>query len=240
LFLAQAAVALLFAGCAIWFLGHRYAPVITEEIQKMPQAARLARGKLAGIPGVQVSETKFLSITITADANAELDRSADLQIALRGDHVEISSILSSAFGSVEIDYAKESALDLSRAHLEPWWGAWRPVVLVGVGLAVAVWLMAVWAVLAWIYAPGAKLAAWFFDRQLSWAGAWRLAGAALLPGAALVAAGLVLYGGQMVDVFGLGYFGAVHFLVGWVYLVAAPLFAPRLSSARTNRNPFRS
>jgi hypothetical protein len=97
-----------------------------------------------------------------------------------------------------------------------------------------------WSVLALIYAPAAKLAAWFWDRQLSWPGAWRLAGAALLPGAALLAAGVVLYGLQMVDFFGLGYFGTVHFLVGWVYLLAAPAFAPRLSSANINRNPFRA
>jgi hypothetical protein len=124
--------------------------------------------------------------------------------------------------------------------LEPWWGAWRPVVLVAAGLAVVVWLLLVWTVLAWIYAPAAKLVAWFCDRQLTWPGAWRLAGAALLPGAVLMALGLVLYGGQMVDVFGLGYFGTVHFLVGWVYLLAAPVFAPRVSSSQIIRNPFHS
>jgi len=69
-------------------------------------------------------------------------------------------------------------------------------------------------------------------------GAWRLACAALLPGAVLPALGLVLYGLQAVDIFGLGYFGTVHFLVGWVYLLAAPVFAPRLSSANICRNPF--
>jgi len=238
LFLAQAAVALLFAASAVWFAGHCYAPVVTQEIQKMPKGASLTRGQLAGLSGVQVSGTKFLSIAITTDDSAELDQSADLQIALRRDHVEISSILSSALGSLEFGYGRQSALDLSRTHLEPWWGAWRPVVLVAAGLAVAVGLILLWAVLAWVYAPAAKLAAWFFDRRLSWPGAWRLACAALLPGAVLLAPGLVLYGGQMVDVFGLGYFGTVHLLVGWVYLVAAPAFAPRLAGVPTKRNPF--
>jgi len=238
LFLAQSAVALLFAAAAVWFLGHCYAPVITQEIQKMPNGAGLARGQLAGLPGVQISETKFLSIAITANDSAELDQSADLQIALRRDHVEISSILSSALGSVEFGYGRQSALDLSRTRLEPWWGAWRPVVLAAAGLAVAVGLLLLWTALGWIYAPAAKLSAWFFDRQLSWPGAWRLACAALLPGAVLLVPGLILYGGQMVDVFGLGYFGTVHLLVGWVYLAAAPAFAPRLAGAPANRNPF--
>ena len=237
-FLAQVAVALLFAAVAVWFLAHCYAPVITQEIQKMPEGARLVHGQLAGLPGVQMTETKFLSIGITADDNADLDQSADLQIAMRRDHVDISSILSSALGSLEFGYSNQAALELSRSHLEPWWGAWRPVVLVAAGLAVAVLLWLVWAALAWVYAPAAKLAAWFCDRELSWTGAWRLACAALLPGAVLLTLGLVLYGWQKVDVFGLGYFLAVHFLVGWVYLLAAPVFAPRLPSAKADRNPF--
>ena len=212
-------------------------PSSRKRSKKCPKGASLAGGQLAGLPGVQISETKLLSIAITADEDAELDQSADLQIVLRRDHLEISSILSSALGSVEFDYDSQSALDLSRSHLEPWWGAWRPVVLVAAGLAVVVWLLLVWTVLAWIYAPAAKLVAWFCDRQLSWPGAWRLACAALLPGAVLLALGLVLYGWQMVDVFGLGYFGTVHFLVGWVYLLAAPVFAPRLSSAQHNTQP---
>ena len=239
LFVAQAAAALLFAAATVWFLGHCYAPVITQEIQKMPKSAGLADAQLSGLPGITISGSKFLSIAIAADDSAELDQSADLLIALRGRHVEISSILSSALGSLEFDYPPPWTLDLSRSHLEPWWGAWRPVILAVAGLAAAVGLILLWTVLAWVYAPAAKLIAWFLDRRLSWSGAWRLACAALLPGAVLMALGLVLYGRQMVDVFGLGYFGAVHFLAGWVYLLAAPAFAPRSSSATANRNPFR-
>ena len=238
LFLAQAAVALLFAACAVWFLGHCYAPVITEEIQKMPKAPSLTGGRLAGIPGVQVSETKFLSIAITADEDAELDQSADLQIALRRDHVDISSILSSALGSLEFGYGEAvrpgfkpdpSGAVVGRLAA----GCFGRGGSGGGGLADG------WSGPCWrgFTRPAAKLAAWFFDRQLSWPGAWRLACAALLPGAVLLALGLVLYGLQMVDVFGLGYFATVHFLVGWVYLLAAPVFAPRLSSARHKSQP---
>jgi len=240
LLLAQVVFAALFAASAVWFLGHRYAPVITQEIEKMPEGASLTNGQLAGLSGVVSSETKFLSIAVAPDEDADVDQSADLQIVLRRDHVVISSMLSSALGSVERGYRSGFALDLSRSHLEPLWGAWRPVVLVAAGLAVVVWLLLVWAMLGWIYAPAAKVVAWLFDRQLSWPGAWRLACAALLPGAVLPAAGLVLYGWRMVDVFGLGYFGTVHFLVGWVYVLAAPVFAPLISSTGTNRNPFHS
>ncbi len=235
---AQAAAAVLFAGASVWFLGHCYAPVVTGEIHRMPQRAGLAGGQLTGVPEVAIYETKFLSIAITGNDNADLDQGADLQIALRRDHVEISSILSSALGSLAMDYPRLLSVDLSRAHLEPWWGAWGPIVLVAAGLGVAAGLVALWGALAWVYAPAAKLAAWFFDRQLTWPGAWRLACAALLPGAVLLTVGLVLYGGRMVDVFGLCYFGGVHLLAGWVYLLAAPAFAPRLSPTARSRNPF--
>ena len=157
---------------------------------------------------------------------------------MRRDHLEISSILSSALGSLEFDYSRQSALDLSRSHLEPWWGAWRPVVLVVAGLAVAAGLLLVWSGLAWIYAPAAKLVAWFCDRRLSWPGAWRLAGAALLPGAVLMALGLVLYGWQwwmFLDLVILEL--SIYWPVGFTPL-AAPAFAPRLVSAEEIRNPF--
>ena len=75
-----------------------------------------------------MAETKFLSIAITDDDQAELDQSADVQIALRKGRVEISSLLSSALGLVAFDYSTNSSWDLSQPHLEPLWGAWQPVV----------------------------------------------------------------------------------------------------------------
>ena len=117
-------------------------------------------------------------------------------------------------------------------------GGRQPVVLAGAGMGVVPVLLLLWAVLAAIYAPAAKLVAWFGDRQLSWPGALRLAGAAQMPGAVLLTLGILLYGRQTVDVIGLGYFQTVHFLVSWIYLVVAPFFAPRLSPNRAGRNPF--
>lgn len=238
LFVAQALTALLFAVCVVWFFAHCYAPVITEEIQKLPDGAHVTGGQLAGVPGLEITETRLLSIAVTAEENADLDQSADVQIALRKDRLEISSILSSALGSLEFYYLKQSAVDLSRSRLEPLWGAWLPVLLVAGGITVAAGVWLLWAVLAWVYTSVAKLAAWFCNRQLTWPGAWRLSCAALLPGAVLMAAGVVCYGLQWVDVFGFGYFAIVHFLVGWVYLLGAPVFVPRLTAVPMTRNPF--
>jgi hypothetical protein len=235
----QVAFALLFAASAVWFLSHCCAPVITEQIAKMPEGACLTNGALAGFPDVLSSESKFLSITIAADEEADLDQSADLQIVLRTNRMEISSLLRSALGSLVLDYDDQIALDLSRSHLDPLWGAWRPVLLVAAGFGAVLCLLVLWPLLGIVYAPVAKLIAWFCDRQLDWGGAWRLSSAALLPGSVLPALGLLLYGCRLVDIFGLGYVNSVHFLVGWIYLVAAPIFAPPLAPLRKSRNPFR-
>jgi hypothetical protein len=198
----------------------------------------LTNGALAGFPDVLCSESKFLSVSIAADEDADLDQSADLQIVLRTNRVEISSMLRSATGSLELGYDNRLSLDISRSHLDPLWGAWRPVLLVAAGFVALLALLILWPLIGFLYAPVAKLIAWFWDRQLDWRGAWHLASAALLPGAVLPALGLLLYGCRLVDIFGLGYVGSVHFLVGWVYLLVAPFFAPPLAPLRKSHNPF--
>jgi hypothetical protein len=226
------------AASVVWFLGRCYVPVITQAAQKLPESGAITNGQLAGFGDLEISETKFLSIAFAPDPEAELDRSADVQVVLGADRVVISSLLSSEMGSFEFDYGTADNLDLSRAQLEPLWGAWRPVLLVGVGVTVALGLMLIWWALAALYAPVAKLIAWLGDRDMTWAGSWRLASAALIPGAVLMAVATILYGSQVLDVFGLGWLEIVHLLVGWVYLLAAPVFAPRLSRGPLKPNPF--
>ena len=110
--------------------------------------------------------------------------------------------------------------------------------MAGAGIGVVIVLPLIWAALAVIYAPAAKFLAWFGTARLSWPGAWRMACAAQMPGAMLLTLGVVLYSLQTVDLIGLGYFETVHFLVGWTYLLVAPIFAPRLSPCHPDRNPF--
>jgi hypothetical protein len=238
LFLLQVVVAALSAASLVWFLAHCYRPVITQAVETLPSAAGVTNGQLQGFSDVLNSETKFLSIAIAQDEDADIGQIADLQITLRRDHTAVSSLLSSALGSVEFAYGTNSALDLSRAHLEPLWGAWQQVTLAAIGMATVIFLLLLWSALAVIYAPAAKFVAWFCDRKLSWPQAWRLASAALLPGAMLLDLGILLYGWQRVDIFGLAFLFISHFFVGWIYLLAAPVFAPRQSPLPTGPNPF--
>jgi hypothetical protein len=240
LLLVQVTVGGLAAASVVWFLAHCYAPVVTQFIEKLPTAALVTNGQLSGISEAQIAETKFLSLAITGDNADDLDQSADVQLILRKDHLEVSSLFSSALGSLDFDYGTNVVLDLSRTQLEPMWGAWKPVLLAGSGLGTVVGLLLIWAVLAVLYSPAAKLVAWFGDRQMTWTGAWRLASAALMPGAILLTLGIFLYSRRTVDLIGLGYFESVHFLVGWVYVLTSPFFAPRASHSSPQRNPFAS
>ena len=240
LFVVQLLTAALVAASVVWFLGRCYAPIITQAVQKLPTGGAITNGLLTGFDDLEISETKFLSIAFASDPDPALDRSADVQVAFRDDRVVVSSLLSSEMGSFEIEYGTLNNWNLSRAQIEPLWGAWQPVLLVGVGVAVAFCLLLIWWALAIVYTPVAKLVAWLGDRDVTWAGSWRLASAALMPGAVLMAAAIVLYGSQLLDVFGLGWLEIVHLFVGGVYLMAAPMFAPRLTRGLLKPNPFTS
>ena len=67
---------------------------------------------------------------------------------------------------------------------------------------------------------------------------WKLSGAALLPGALLMAAGVLLYDFGLLDLVQLGFIFAAHFVLGWIYLFLSQLFLPRISGSAAERNPF--
>jgi hypothetical protein len=107
------------------------------------------------------------------------------------------------------------------------------------GIAVVVWLLTSWLLLATLYCPVARIYAFFKDRQLTVLGSWKLASAALLPGALLTVAGIVLYGLGLIDLLEFLYLWVLHLLLGWVYLFVSPLRLPRASDAvSAPRDPF--
>jgi hypothetical protein len=110
--------------------------------------------------------------------------------------------------------------------------------LAAVGVSTIVSLFGIWAVLALIYTLPAKFIAWFADRQLSWFGAWRLSSAALLPGAMLMGATVLLYGWEAVDLVGLAFLFVAHLLIGWVYVSGGAWACPPLYPNVLKQNPF--
>jgi hypothetical protein len=233
----ELAVAIMIAVCAMWFLHRNYCPIILQAIQKMPETARVAQGKLQGVPETVMAESKFLAIAAMPQSGSQIGQDADLQLELRQNDLCTGSIFAPDWG-LDFPYKSGIVISLARSNLEPWWSAWQPVLLAAAGGAVVLILVLSWAVLASIYMMAAKFIAWFADRYLTWGGAWRLATASLLPGGLLLTGALILYGWAVIDLVGLSFFFAIHFILGWVYLVGGSLKVTRLFPANLNRNPF--
>jgi hypothetical protein len=234
---AELAAAILVAVAAVWFLHRAYCPVILQFIQKMPDSARVAGGALQGVPETLIAESQFLAIAANPQPGGEIGQDADLQIQLRQTDVCAGSVFWPDWGW-DWQYGRGNSINLARSNLEPWWSAWQPVLLAGAGAAAVLWLLLVWAVLAAIYMAPARFIAWVADRFLPWGGAWRLASAALLPGAVMMAGAMLLYGWNVIDLVGLSFFAAVHTLLGWIYLAGGACKVTRLFPEESKRNPF--
>jgi len=237
LVLAELVAAILVGGSVVHFLHAAYSPVILQAIQKMPETAKIVRGHLTGIDTTVIAETKLFAIAVTTEASDQIGQSADVQIQFRSSDFRVGAVFRPDWGW-EFEYGSAVTLDLSRSNLEPWWGAWHPVLLAAAGLSVLALLFGIWAVLALIYTVPAKFVAWCADRRLSWGGAWRLSSAALLPGALLMGAAIFLYGWQVVDLVGVALFFVAHLLVAWVYIVGGAWACPRLYPNVLKQNPF--
>jgi hypothetical protein len=229
----------IFGGGLVWFLDRDYCPVVLQAIQKMPDSARVADGKLQGVPDNLISESKLLAIAVTSERAAEIGQGADVQLQVRQKDFCVSSIFRPDWG-LEFNYDRGSALNLSRSAVEPWWSAWQPVLLASAGVRAVVAVFASCIVLAAIYSAPAKFAAWFADRDLSWTGAGRLCFAAMMPGALVMTFAVVLYGSQAIDLVKLSFFWLAHLVVGWVYVAGGVWARPRLFPRLIEKNPFAS
>jgi hypothetical protein len=145
----------------------------------------------------------------------------------------------SLLGYAEWPYPAGWVIAANRPELEPWWGAREPVLLLASGGLVVAGLFLVWAALAMIYAGPVWLLAFYANRDLRLKECWRLANAALLPGAILAALGFFCFGAGWFDLVTLAFFLGVHVVVGWAYLPVSVLFLARVPGAAP-RNPFRT
>lgn len=237
LLLTELGVAVIVSAAIVWFLATAWVPVITQAIEQLPDEGAIRQGRLdwSGASPVALSGNGFLSIVVDLDATGELGQASDVQGAFGKTGVTLCSV----FGCLTVGYPAHGTIPFSRAELGPWWGAWRPVVLAVAGLLISLGLLLGWSVLALLYAAPVRLVAFYLDRDLGRGGAWRLASAALMPGALLLAAAVVFYGLHRLDLAGLIVFCGLNLVVGWVYLILAPVRLPRLPvAAGGSRDPF--
>jgi hypothetical protein len=224
LLLVQFVVALVAAGSVVWFLHKAWFPTIGEAIHRLPPQGEFRSGKLdwAGDSPACLAEGRFLALVVDLGHAGKVRSPAHLQVEFGRADFKIYSLL----GYVRGAYSPGWAVAFNQTELEPWWGAWAPAILAIVGGLVVVGLMISWACLATLYFLPAWLVGFFANRDLSLGGSWRLAGAALMPGALLMCVAVFLYGCGVLDPVRLAVAGTVHVVIGWVFLFAGPLCRP--------------
>jgi hypothetical protein len=236
LLLVQFIVALLAAGTVVWFVQRAWFPTIGAAIRELPPEGEIRFGKLdwPGHSPVRLAEGRFLALVVDLDHTGEAHSPAQVQVEFGREDFRVYSL----FGCLQSAYPRSGAVAFNQTVLRPWWGAWAPPILAVAAGLVVVGLMLSWACLATVYWLPVWLIGFFADRDCSLGGSWRLAGAALMPGALLMCAAILTYGWGALDLVRLVVTAAVHVVVGWVYVVASPLCLPRHQAATANLNPF--
>jgi hypothetical protein len=236
LLLVQLIVALLTAGTVVWFLHKCWFPTIGEAIRGLPPQGEIRSGRLdwPDPSPTRLAEGRFLAIVVDLDHAGEARSPAHVQVEFGRADFKVYSLL----GDFQSAYPRSRAVAFNRTELWPRWGAWAPAILAMVTGLVVGCLMVSWACLATVYCLPAWLIGFFANRDCGLGGSWRLAGAALMPGALWMCAIIVLYGWGALDLVRLAVAGAVHFLVGWVYLLVSPLCLPGHATVVAKDNPF--
>jgi len=200
----------------------------------MPESARLENGELKGVNAAVLQEGQIVSLMVDAQDSRLLSPTKDVQINFGRTGFEICILRGVAgpysFGCVGWPYRREWNLPLGRSVLEPWWGAWHGMIFAAIGLAVFLALVVSWVFLAMLYTFPVRVYAFVMRRKITWAGSWRLAGAALMPGAIFLAMGLWAYAFFLIDLVRFLLIFLLHFVIGWVYLVTAPLTLDRIET----------
>ncbi len=234
LLLVQLVVAMWAAVVVVWFLNSAWFPAIGEAIHHLPPTGEIRAGSLNwdGDSPLTLADGRFLAFTVDLKHEGGVRSPAHVQVEFGKTDFQVFSL----FGFASGEYLAER-MPFNRPELEPWWGAWVEAILGIVALAVMGGLFVCWMALATVYAVPAWLLAFFADRQLNLRGSWKLAGAALMPGALVMTVGIIFYGLGVLDLVQLVVWGAAHFVVAWVYLVVSALSLPRrpeLVAARSN------
>lgn len=237
LLLVQLVMALVSGGIFIWFCEISLTPIIRSLISRLPNECRIAEGRLLwkGVTPMRLGEDAFLGIVVDLDQTGHFGQSADFLLELSTRQCQLSSLL----GRHVLLYPKTWRVDLDPASLKPRWEAWHPFFYMGLGAAWGVVLLVIWSILALAYSPVAMALSFLMKRQITWAGCYRLAGAAVLPGALFLNVAFVLYAFRQMELIGFLVAFGLHMSVGWIYLLLAPTCLPATAiSPKSADNPF--
>jgi hypothetical protein len=237
LFLVQLVFAVLSAAVVVWFVHRAWFPVISRAISELPVDAHIRAQRLTwnGDEPRTIAESRFLSIGVDLEHEGKARTPSHIQVELGERDVKLMSLL----GYTVATYPANYRIDLTPGDAGPWWGAWTPPIMAMTAGATMAALFVSWSALATIYFLPLWLYAFFANRDLSLAGSWRLGGAALMPGALILCAGIVLYALGALDLPLLAVVMGLHFLGGWIYAWVAVWELPHpKEETASGVNPF--
>ncbi|MFO1511586.1 MAG: hypothetical protein U1F83_01520 [Verrucomicrobiota bacterium] len=232
LLLVQFIVALLVGVAFAWLLRGGFFPIVTAAIEQLPTEGEIRRATLdwRGNSPQVLAEGRFLSFAVDLGHSGEVRSLAHFQFEFGKTNVLVQSLLGYTSGG----YPDGWVIALNRPELSPRWGAWRPMFLALTVVVVVAYLFASWLVLATLYCGPVWVLGFFTNRDLTLRACWKLAGAALMPGALAMLVVILLYGLGMLDLVHLGFALAVHVLLGWVYPAVSTFLAPQIGEMRAN------
>jgi len=237
LFVAQAVVALLAAAAVTWLLSDGIFPTIDAAVAELPDSGEIHGGKLdwRDDSPVLLAEGRIIALSVDLNHGGALRSPADFQFEFGTDSVRVFSL----FGETELAYPPNYVLAANQTDARPIWGAWEPDLLGLAALGTFFGLLGLWALLATVYFVPVWLICLFSNRDLNFRASWKLAGAALMPGALLLSLALVLYDLGGFDIVQLCFAFGMHLVIGWLYLFVSPMFLKRALPAE-KKNPFGS
>ena len=235
LLVVQGLVAALATSAVLWLLVDGIFPTIETAIDKLPATGEIRGATLDwhGDDPVLLAEGKILALSVDEDHGGALRSPADFQFEFGRKSVRAFSL----FGEAEMPYPPEYVVACNRPDARPAWGAWSPEILGVVAVGMFAGLLLLWTALATIYCLPVWLICFFTNRDLGLGASWKLAGAALMPGALLLSLFLVAYDFGWCDLVQLCFAFGMHLVTGWIYLFVSPLFLNRAVPG-DKKNPF--
>jgi hypothetical protein len=220
--------------CVTWFASVVFLQVMRHAIDRFPGSGSLRDGHLewTGAQAIVLSQGTVLTVVMDPELTGEAGQVTDWQIAFGKNTIRFSSI----FGYTSTPYPPTWSFTLSRDALEPWWGAWEPIIMAAIAGCSMLFFLIVWGAIGAVYGLFLRLYSYFLDRQIDFGACWRAGQTSLFSAALLLDAALLLYGHGRLDFLGLAFAFGLHFVIPWFYLLGAPLRFPPLYSK--GRNPF--
>ncbi len=236
LLIVQIIVAAIVTLAVLWFLRTAWFPVVLEAVQQLPETGAIRGGQLdlASSPPKRLAENARLAVILDTAATGTAGRAADLEITFEKGRL----VICGAAGCWRRAYPRDYIISFNRAQAEAAWGAWRWAVIATVTTSCFLVLLAMWWAVGLLYLPLVKVLALFADRRITWGGAWRLGSAALLPGALILATGIILHGFGTIDLFRFALMYLLHVVAGLAFVVTSPFFLPTVGESPKGKNPF--